>query len=351
VVVVSADKKALLLDLPVGGEAVLGDSGGGGAFLFNPAGFSFHSRAFLKIQDGCDNACAYCAARLARGKSVSLDSFEVLARLRTLEEAGFNEAVLTGVNIAQYRDSEGGGLAALLERLLEGTRKIALRLSSLEPGIFDKAFFNALRSPRIRPHFHLSIQSASEKILSAMGRRYSAERLLDIIALLREVKNQPFLACDIITGFPGETGEEFEKTLGFCAEAAFAGIHAFTFSPRPGTAAFTLPGKVSERDAVSRVEKLKALAGNGREQYIKQNIGRVVSAICIGKTPDEKKTPELVAGLTENYLRASILFRENCPHPRDGDEFLCKITAPQMDVPRIDVIGESCCILPNGLLC
>jgi threonylcarbamoyladenosine tRNA methylthiotransferase MtaB len=357
VVVVSAREKALLLDWPVCGEDGVSPRESEKiqpAFLFNPADFSFHSRAFLKIQDGCDNACAYCAVRLARGRSVSLDASEALARLRSLEEAGFNEAVLTGVNIAQYRAIDGGGLAALLATLLGGTKKIALRLSSLEPDIFDNALFEALRPPRIRPHFHLSVQSASEKILAAMGRRYTAGRLLDIIARLRTVKNDPFLACDIITGFPGESEAEFEKTLIFCEKADFAWIHAFPFSPRPNTAALALAGKVSERDAVLRVEKLTALAKNGRERYIGRNCGRIVSAIrTSGATSGANGTkiiPDFIPALTENYLRAYIAPHGSGLCPENREEFLCKITAPQNGAPRIDVLGELVSNPPDAYL-
>ncbi|MDR3302554.1 MAG: radical SAM protein, partial [Spirochaetaceae bacterium] len=310
--VVSGDDKPALLDLPekllTGAplaeilSRITGAAGGGGGtaefaraaeatgarsegskkFRFNPEKNSFHSRAQLKIQDGCDNACAYCAVTLARGPSLSIPAEEALIRLKTLEDAGAGEAVLTGVNIGLYHSPQCGGLAGLLAYLLAGTKLIALRLSSLEAAVFSDEFFELLHNPRIRPHFHLSLQSLSETILKAMGRNYHAEQIFRIIERLREVKRDPFLACDIITGFPGETQAEFEKTKTFCEQADFAWIHAFPFSARPGTAAFTLPGKTSAREASSRAQTLTSLAKAGRRRYTERSIGRKVSAIFEG---------------------------------------------------------------------
>jgi threonylcarbamoyladenosine tRNA methylthiotransferase MtaB len=138
-------------------------------FRFNPEVFSGHSRAFLKIQDGCDNRCSYCRVTLARGASISLEAAEVLSRLRVLEAAGFGEAVLTGINICQYQDG-AMGLRGLLEYLLRETDTIALRVSSVEPEYITRDLVEVLGNPRIRPHFHLAIQSGSPHILQKMRR-------------------------------------------------------------------------------------------------------------------------------------------------------------------------------------
>ncbi|MDR1929499.1 MAG: radical SAM protein, partial [Treponema sp.] len=241
------------------------DGGGGentGAFRFNPRDFSFHSRAFLKIQDGCNSNCAYCRVPLARGKSVSLEAAEVLARLKALEERGFAEAVLTGVNITQYSCPGKGqcGLGGLLELLLGGTRRIALRLSSLEPngacGPLEPGFLSIVADSRIRPHFHLSVQSGSAKILSAMGRPYTPGDIRDAVAALRGIRDDPFLACDIITGFPGEEAEQFEETWGLCGDLDFAWIHPFPYSPRRGTRAFSLGPPVNGKEVLGRMKRL-----------------------------------------------------------------------------------------------
>jgi threonylcarbamoyladenosine tRNA methylthiotransferase MtaB len=288
-------------------------------FGFNPSLFSFHSRASLKIQDGCNRACTYCAVHIARGKSVSLASSEILSRLRKIEDSGIDEAVLTGVNICQYND---GNLAELLCQLIDGTKRIKLRLSSLEPDYFfcndNIDFFKALSSDRIRPHFHISVQSASESILRSMGRCYSKEQLLQIIAKLRSVRDNPFISCDIITGFPGESDANFEETEKFCVEAQFAWIHAFPFSPRPGTKAFDFPSKVSERDAVRRVERLIQLAKQGQVDYNNSWIGKSVFAIREGDNGDSFNA------LSENYLK--LIIAKKGKMPDNGKEFRCKIT-------------------------
>jgi threonylcarbamoyladenosine tRNA methylthiotransferase MtaB len=258
------------------GSAVKNDS----VFNFMPDEFSFHSRAYMKIQDGCDNNCAYCRVRLARGRSLSLNSREVLERFRAFETKGCPEIFITGVNITQYGDNNTGiGLAGLLDMLLEGTSAIALRLSSLEPECIDERLASTLAHPRIRPHFHLSVQSGSDTILKSMRRVYNMQTVEKTITLLRSAKDNPFLACDIITGFPGETADEFAKTLAFCERTRFAWIHAFPYSGRPGTAAFSFGDPVRDIDKTQRVEALTALASRGRREYAKAWLGKELSAV------------------------------------------------------------------------
>ncbi|MDR0527908.1 MAG: MiaB/RimO family radical SAM methylthiotransferase [Spirochaetaceae bacterium] len=261
---------------------------------------TLRSRAFVKIQDGCNNKCAYCRVRLARGSAHSENSGVILAKLLKLEAEENAEAVLTGVNIAQYR--EGAlDLASLLSFLLEKTQRIALRLASLEPAVFTNSFFQQLQNPRIRPHFHLSIQSASRRVLNAMHRDYSVETLNEIIARLRTVKDDPFIACDIIAGFPGETADDFEQTFVFCAKAEFAWIHAFPFSPRPGTEAAALRPRVSERETRMRVERLIALATESGGRYRRRWAGREVEAVVEKRLKDGK-----LSVTTENYLKLKL---------------------------------------------
>ncbi|MFQ3547782.1 MAG: radical SAM protein, partial [Termitinemataceae bacterium] len=202
VIVVPGEHKDSLLDLP----AYLASSGCNSAdvlpllhrwvaegrtgtmqhadpFRFDVTDFSYHSRAFIKIQDGCNNVCSFCRVRLARGKSTSLDAATILERLRVLEAHGFSEAVLTGVNLNQYRDGTMG-FTELLEYLLSGTSQLALRISSTEPEGVDESFARVAAHPRIRPHFHLSVQSGSDAILSRMRRRYRAGAVREAVRLL-----------------------------------------------------------------------------------------------------------------------------------------------------------------------
>ncbi|MDR2181910.1 MAG: tRNA (N(6)-L-threonylcarbamoyladenosine(37)-C(2))-methylthiotransferase MtaB [Treponema sp.] len=286
-------------------------------FRFHPSNFSFHSRAFLKIQDGCDRSCAYCRVPLVRGRSVSLGAAEVLARLRDLETRGFDEAVLTGVNLCGY--DGGGNLTALLELLLAGTGRIALRLSSIDPALaLDDAFIRAAADRRIRPHFHLSVQSGSDAVLAAMGRPYTRETVVRAAARLREAKGDPFIACDIITGFPGEDDTAFSETVSLCRELDFAGIHAFPFSRRPGTRAFSFTNRVPERLAVRRVGELLALSRSGRRNYAERWLGKTVEAVCLR----EQKKGLFCAALADNYLRVGI---QSDRLPRSG--FSCVLKA------------------------
>jgi threonylcarbamoyladenosine tRNA methylthiotransferase MtaB len=307
-------------------------------FRFNPSTFSFHSRASLKIQDGCDHRCSYCRVCLARGKSVSLQPEQALASLRTLEEKGFTEAVITGVNIGQYQ-SGGLDLGALLSYLIVGTGVIRLRLSSLEPDGITESLIAALTSPRIWPHFHLSVQSGSPAILARMRRPYKADAIEQSIALLRAIKHDPFLACDMICGFPGENNAAFAETFSLCERVGFAWIHAFPYSPRPGTEAYTanyaVKERVSERETSERVEQLLALAREGRRVYVNRWLGHTVEAV-VESGDDLRFAP----AMSENYLRLRV--------PRDdgvslipGSLIHCLINGfPQTeDESRFDAVG------------
>jgi threonylcarbamoyladenosine tRNA methylthiotransferase MtaB len=322
-------------------------SGGGDSFRFNPGSFSFHSRAFLKVQDGCDNRCAYCRVRIARGGSRSLGAAEVLAVLRDLEARGFGEAVLTGVNLSQYRSASGGGggLPELLEYLLEGTGRIRIRLSSIEPGLFSPRFIRAISHERVRPHFHLSLQSGSGLILKRMGRegRYRAGEVMEGIEQLRAARDDPFLACDIIAGFPGETAGEFEKTWEFCCRAGFAWIHAFPFSPRPGTPACDFPDPVSEREAGRRVARLGSLARRSRKEYVSRWMGREVEFVSEAARENREKNPGFIPGITDNYLRLFVPLEGGVPPP-PGSLLRCRIRpAGEGEIPdarRFDAAAD-----------
>ncbi|MCL2008559.1 MAG: tRNA (N(6)-L-threonylcarbamoyladenosine(37)-C(2))-methylthiotransferase MtaB [Treponema sp.] len=352
VFLVSGDDKDSLLDLPdIIAEAVVRDGSEQGSFLsalltrwadrgsesevlsegkidgsfrFKPINFSSHVRAFLKIQDGCDNNCSYCRVSLARGKSRSLGTEEALSELIALEKRGYAEAVLTGVNISQYNDPKYGGLPGLLNALLEGTESIRLRLSSIEPEALTEDFYEVITNNRIRPHFHLSVQSGSRKILKEMGR--DPFDIRKAAARLRNLRDAPFLACDIITGFPGETEEDFLETFKLCEEIGFSWIHAFPFSPRPGTAAAALPKKVSEREAGDRVGILTELARKGRSEYIARFRGKEVEVIV-----EESRQSALpggsVQGISENYLKL-LIKTEAGEAPKPGSLIRCKILHP-----------------------
>jgi threonylcarbamoyladenosine tRNA methylthiotransferase MtaB len=257
---------------------------------------------------------------------------DALAKLKALEDKGFGEAVLTGVNISQYRDKTVQGLGGLLDYLLEGTKNIALRLSSIEPEVFSPDFIRALSHERVRPHFHLSLQSASGKVLSRMGRHYTPQEAGEGLRQLREARGDPFMACDVITGFPGETPEEFEKTFEFCQKADFAWIHAFPFSRRPGTAAWNFKDRVSEREAGERAGRLEALARRGKAAYAQRWIGKELPVIT-----EAGKTPGFIPGVADNYLK--VLISLNGDEIAGGTLIRCRILKTAETGSRFDLMG------------
>jgi len=286
--------------------ALRGDAASLDRFAFHPEHFAMHSRPALKVQDGCNNRCSFCRVCLARGPSVSLSAQEVLARVRRLEEAGKAEVVLTGVNLAQYR-SEGFDFPGLLSFLAEETNSIKFRISSYEPERVDDAFLAAFANPRVRPHLHLSVQSGCTDTLRRMARPYGAEEVRRAVQALRAVREDPFLAADIIAGFPGETDAEFETSFSLLSELEFAWIHAFPFSPRPGTRAATMRPHVPERVARLRVDRLLALAACGKAAYIGRWLGREVEMVVEHETAGLQR----IIGTTENYLKAKLVGDEH----------------------------------------
>jgi threonylcarbamoyladenosine tRNA methylthiotransferase MtaB len=351
VFVISGDMKSALLDLPgflTSPEAAAGRGGelpellrgwtkkaaAADRFAFNAPVFSFHSRAFLKIQDGCGRRCAYCRVSLARGPSVSLEPDRVLSRLKALEAGNYGEAVLTGVNISQYRGGPAAALPELLSFLLEGTERIKLRLSSLEPEIITPDFARVLAHPRIRPHFHLSVQSGSLPILARMRRPYGPEEVAEAAALLRSVREDPFLGCDIIAGFPGETKEAFGETYALCREIGFAWIHPFPYSPRPGTEAWGFTGGVPPGETALRVQALLALAREGRGAYIGRWVGKSLEALIQAQ---KKKNSGYLSAVSDNYLRLMIRGKGGTP---PGGEIRCRISASCHGESGFDAAAE-----------
>jgi len=288
-------------------------------FAFRPEHFAFHSRPALKIQDGCDNRCAYCRVCLARGRAASLAADEALARSRELEAAGKAEIVLTGVNLSQYRDGQLR-FPGLLRRLLAGTSRIAFRISSYEPDGIDEEFLEAFADRRVRPHAHLPVQSGADPVLARMARPYRRDRVLAAVEALRRVKGDPFIACDLIAGFPGETEADFAATLALAQACDFAWIHAFPFSPRPGTKAYAMRPRVPGRISGERVEALTALARVGKVAYTARWIGAEVEAILEDSGP-------VLRGTSSNYLKLRF---EEVPGGlalSPGDALACNLRA------------------------
>lgn len=299
-------------------------------FGFAPSAFTFHSRASLKVEDGCDNACAFCRVRLARGPSASLDPGLALERVRELEEAGYAEIVLTGVNLSQY-SSGGMDFPGLLNALVDGTTRVALRISSYEPGRIDSAFLEAVSRERVRPFFHLPIQSGSPATLRRMGRDPDVQALRRAVEGLRRAAIDPFVSFDMICGFPGESEAEFAQSESFARDARPAWIHVFPYSPRPGTQAASFGDRVPERVAAERAKVLIGIARQGRLEYARRWTGRAVDAVIEGPldrlatgSPSPGKEPILIGeAFTANALRVGLYFS----HPMGRDEGASAVSA------------------------
>ncbi len=288
------------------------------SFRLAASTFIAHSRASLKIQDGCNSNCSYCAIHFARGHSVSIDVPVALSRVRELENKGHNEVVLTTVNISQYKSEYEGktyNFTDLLQYLLDNTEKISFRISSLYPQIVDERFCQVISNPRVCPHFHISVQSGSDKILSLMNRAYKADLVRKACSMLRRARPEAFLACDIITGFPTETDEDFNQTMQLLSDCDFSWVHAFPFSERPGTVACDLKPKVPQYVSGDRSQKINDWAVDNKIKYLKGFIGLERTA-----TLENAKRPAVMNSsfyiyhaVTDNFIHCEIKSAENLP--------------------------------------
>lgn len=242
------------------------------------------TRAFLKIQDGCNQFCSYCLIPFARGRARSRGVEDVLTEIRGLAEKGFKEVVLTGIHLSSYgRDLNEEKRILLLDLILEAAKIPGIhriRLGSLEPNIITEEFVKALADcEAFCPHFHLSLQSGSDATLKRMNRHYTAEEYLAGCELIRKYFEHPALTTDVIAGFPGETEEEFKETCEMVEKAAFAEMHVFKYSRRKGTKADLMPDQVPEQVKTERSHILMDLAKKMQQEYIDWYVGREVEIL------------------------------------------------------------------------
>lgn len=263
--------------------------------------FPFRSRAFLKIQEGCENFCTYCIVPYARGPERSRDFDEVLRDCRQAVAAGRPELVLTGVNTAAYVD-RGRDLAALLRAIAAIPGDFRIRLSSTEPHPANRALLDVMAGEeKVCRFLHLSLQHGADRILRAMGRKYTAAEYAEFAALAREKIRNLSLGTDLIVGFPGETAEDFETGRAFAAQLAFANTHLFRYSPRPGTPAAALPGRVSPEVMKRRYGLLREDADAARRNFIRACHGETAGVIFEELTPDG-----LLTGWTDHYIQVKM---------------------------------------------
>lgn len=271
-----------------------------------------HTRAYIKVQDGCNQFCTYCIIPYMRGRVRSRRKEEVVEEVSALAANGYKEVVLTGIHLSSYGVDfeEKETLLSLIQAVhaIEGIERI--RLGSLEPRIITEEFASVLSAlPKICPHFHLSLQSGCEETLKRMNRRYSAEEYFEKCMLLRKYFENPALTTDIIVGFPGETEEEFEESRAFVEKVNFYETHIFKYSKRQGTKAAVMPNQVPEPEKTKRSNTLLALDERNRKAYEEQFSGKETEILVEEQMEKDGKTYWI--GHTKEYIRLAILSDEN----------------------------------------
>ncbi len=266
-----------------------------------------HTRAFIKVQDGCNQFCTYCIIPYARGRVRSRRPEDVLEEVRRLAESGCQEVVLTGIHLSSYGVDleEGQNLLALIRTIhaVDGIRRI--RLGSLEPGIITEEFAEAIAAlPKVCPHFHLSLQSGCDTVLERMNRRYRSEEYKEKCRLLRRVYDRPALTTDVIVGFPGETEEEFEASWAFVEEVNFFETHIFKYSRREGTRAAAMPDQIPEQEKTRRSHILLELDAQRRQEYMESFLGEEKEVLLEEKVELDGKN--WWVGYTREYLKAIV---------------------------------------------
>ena len=265
-------------------------------------GLASRTRAMLKVEDGCVNFCTYCIIPFARGPVRSLPMDEARRQARAVAEQGYRELVVTGIEISSYGQDfrDGTSLIDLLETVSDAAPELRLRLGSLEPRTITEAFCaRAAKLPNLCPHFHLSLQSGCDATLKRMNRRYDTARYAESCALLRECFDDPAITTDLITGFPEETEEEFAETLAFIERCAFADMHIFPYSVRPGTKAAAMP-QVEKQVKEERAARASAVARAMRAAYLERCVGKAFPVLFETDREDES------VGHAPNYAEVSV---------------------------------------------
>ena len=264
------------------------------------------TRGTLKIQEGCNNFCSYCIIPYVRGRSRSKKLLDILAEAEVLVNGGAKELVLTGIHIASYEDGNNDLADVVLALDKLGVR---IRLGSLETGIIDEEFIKRLSAAKnLCPHFHLSLQSGSKTVLERMNRKYSPQDYLNMLSLLRKYFDSPAITTDVITGFPGETNEEFEETAEFIKSAEFSRLHVFPFSPREGTRAYDMKPKVPAAISKQRAKQLIVLGKHLGYAYLLSLLRKTDEVLF---EEESKIFPGLAEGYSTRYVRVAANAKEN----------------------------------------
>lgn len=269
------------------------------------------TRAFVKVQDGCDNACTFCVTTIARGAGRSRPLADIIAEIRLLHAAGFQEAVLTGVHLGSYGHDLGQphGLIELVQAILADTDLPRLRLSSLEPWDLTPAVFDLWQNPRLCRHLHLPLQSGCDATLKRMLRRTSQAQFRALVEAARARIPGVSITTDVIVGFPGETDAEFEISTAFIEALDLAGLHVFRYSRRPGTAAARMRGQVDEERKKARSARLLALSERCEQRFAERFAGQTLPVLW-ERIAGASEDGFINVGYTDNYIRV------RCTYPR-----------------------------------
>ncbi|MFA5374293.1 MAG: tRNA (N(6)-L-threonylcarbamoyladenosine(37)-C(2))-methylthiotransferase MtaB [Dehalococcoidia bacterium] len=252
------------------------------------------TRSMIKIQEGCDHFCSYCIVPYVRGRERSIPPDEIIEEIKSRISMGFKEVVLTGTKIGAYKP----GLELLIKRILDQTSVRRIRLSSLQPGDITDELLDIWNDARLCRHLHLPLQSGSDSVLTLMNRPYNTSAYETAVERIRKTVPQVSITTDIIVGFPGETGEEFEESYRFCKHMAFANMHVFSYSERPGTTAASMPDQIDEKIKKDRSRKMMRLARESAVRFSEQFCRKTLPVLW-----ETEISPGVWDGLTDNYIR------------------------------------------------
>lgn len=272
-----------------------------------------HVRAYIKVQDGCNQFCTYCIIPYARGRVRSRRTEEIIDEVKTLAAKGYQEVVLTGIHLSSYgvdfKDQEKENLLSLIRAVhnTEGIKRI--RLGSLEPRIITEEFMEGIAAlPKVCPHFHLSLQSGCNRTLERMNRRYTAEEYREKCELIRKYYSAPALTTDVITGFPGETEEDFRESLEFVRGIRFYETHIFKYSRRQGTKAAAMDGQLTEAVKARRSEEFLALNEQRESEYVEAMTGKELEILL--EEEEELDGRQYLIGHSREYVKTAVEKRD-----------------------------------------
>ena len=278
--------------------------------------YSTRSRAFLKIQDGCNFSCSYCTVPLARGRSRSLQPEDVMLSVKNLFDSGYREIVLTGIHIGSYGIDihPGNSLITIVKKIVSSFPDLRIRLSSIEPQEFHEDFLSLMKDDNVCRHLHIPLQSGSDRILELMNRGYTTDMYSQLINSILTAYPDLAIGADIIVGFPGETDDDFHDTVKFVNDLPLSYFHIFPYSKRPNTKAAISADHVDEKVKKERVKMLLEMSQKKRFDYMTKNIDKYLDVIV----EREYKTRGIYKVLSDNYLKIDIKSNSLVPGQRLG---------------------------------